>query len=171
MGQQQIQMGCGQRPLYRDRLANIEGGNEMKQTWGMQTGTNYRILFPAIFCLLTILLLDSVPLEAAPDITARYRRSDGRELQIEITIGSPPPSSAILIQNLPAGVEITQSSPKVNNYSPGKNVAKWLFRDLTPGKKTVHITLNRPVSSSDISAELRYKPARGGSMTSIGVQK
>lgn len=143
----------------------------MKRTRGRQIGTRYRTMYPAIFCLLIILLLDAVPLKAAPDITARYQSSDGSELQIEITIGSPPPTSAILIQHLPDGVEIVRSSPRTNNYSPGKNVAKWLFRNLSPGKKTVRITLSRSVSSSEISAELRFKPARGGSMTSIGVRK
>lgn len=144
----------------------------MNQPQGLQHSTSHRSLFATVFSLLgAMLLLTPSPLAAAPDLAARYLQSRGTELVIEITVSSPPPASAILIQHLPPDVRITQSSPGVNNYSPGKPVAKWLFRNLKPGKMTIHITLDRTVASSDISAELRFKPARGGGMATIRVEK
>ncbi len=110
-------------------------------------------------------------LHAAPHITARYVQANGTQLAIEITTGSISPASAILIQRLPPGVRILASQPRASNYNANKNKAKWLLRNLKPGKTTVTITLDRAVSASDISGEIRFKPAQRGKMQTIQVGK
>ena len=90
---------------------------------------------------------------------------------IEITTGSNPPASAILMLRLPAGARIIASQPEVSNYNPEKNKAKWLLRNLRPGKSTVSLTLNQAVQATEISTEIRFKPQSGEKMVTIQVGK
>ncbi len=90
---------------------------------------------------------------------------------IEITAGSNPPASAILMQRLPVGTRILASQPKVSNYNPKKSKAKWLLRNLNPGKSTVSMTLDQAVKATEISAEIRFKPQPGEKMITIQVKK
>jgi len=127
--------------------------------------------FLAATCFLWAGLLMPALLQAAPGITARYVQSQGTQLVIEINVGSSPPASAILIQHLPPGVRILSSQPAAKHYSEKKNKAKWLFRNLRPGTSTVSMTLDRAVTKTEISAEIRFKPQQDGGMETIGVGK
>ena len=125
------------------------------------------LLLCSIFCAGAMVLIPKTML-AASAISASYAKAHGSKLSIEVITGPNPPASAILIQRFPAGITMLNSRPSASNYNPQTNTAKWLLRDLRPGKSTVSITLNRPVSSSEISAELRFKPL-GGKMTTIRI--
>ena len=122
-------------------------------------------------CLLWVGLLMPVTLQAAPNISAKYVKNNGTQLMIEITAGSNPPASAILMQRLPAGTRIIASQPEVSNYNPNKNKAKWLLRNLRPGKSTVSMTLDHAVKATEIAAEIRFKPQPGKKMVTIQVGK
>ncbi len=125
-------------------------------------------LFP--FCFLLAVLLLPIGLQAAPDISARYIKAEGSQLVIEIDAGSSPPSSVILIQNFPPGVTMLSSHPGASNYSPDRNKAKWLLKNISPGRTTVSVTLDRPVSRSEISTEIRFVPSQGGKMKTVTVE-
>jgi len=131
---------------------------------------NQLLLLVGTFCLLTGMLFPAM-LQAAPGISARYVQSHGTRLVIEINSGANPPASAILIQRLPPGVRILSSQPGPKHYSEDGNSAKWLFRNLQPGISTVSITLDRPVTANEISAEVRFKPQQDGKMATIQVGK
>lgn len=122
-------------------------------------------------CFLWAELLMPTLLQAAPAITARYVQSHGTQLVIEINAGSSPPASAILIQHLPPGVRILASQPEAKHYSEEKNKAKWLFRNLRPGRSTVSMTLDRAVTQAEISAVIRFKSQQNGEVETIGVGK
>lgn len=127
--------------------------------------------FLAGTCFLWAGLLMPTLLQAAPGITARYLQSQGTQLVIEINVGSSPPASAILIQHLPPGVHILNSQPEAKHYSEKKSKAKWLFRNLHPGRSTVSITLDRAVTKTEISAKIRFKAQQDGEMETIEVGK
>ncbi|HEJ83256.1 MAG TPA: hypothetical protein ENO25_01690 [Desulfobacteraceae bacterium] len=127
-------------------------------------------LLAGAFLLWSGLLMPAM-LGAAPAISAGYVQARGTQLAIEITTGSNPPASAILVQQLPPGVRILASQPGFSNYDARRNQAKWLLRQLSPGKSTVTMTLDRAVSANEISAEIRFKPQQGGKMTTIQVKK
>jgi hypothetical protein len=131
----------------------------------------FRLPLLAGACLLWTGLLMPALLLAEPDMSARYVKASGTQLVIEITAGSHPPASAILIQRLPGEVKILDSQPGYSNYNARKNRAKWLLRNLKPGKTKVRMTLDRSVSETNISAEIRFKPAQGGKMITIQVEK
>lgn len=130
-------------------------------------GVCFRLAF--LFPLLVLLLARTG--YAGAEASAVYTQAQGTLLAVEIRVGAPPPSSLILIQNLPPGVSLLSAQPPANNVNPGKGEAKWLLRDIAPGQFTIRMTLDRPVSAGDISAEIRFKSAQGGGMQTLPVAK
>lgn len=120
--------------------------------------------------LLPVLLLPGASCAGA-EVSAVYTQARGSHLAVEIRVGAPPPSSLILIQNLPPGVTILSAQPPANTVNPGKGEAKWLLRDITAGQVTIRMTLDRPVNAGDISAEIRFMPAQGSGMQTLPVAK
>ncbi len=120
-----------------------------------------------------ILLLTLLPnlADSAENVSAKYTRSNGRELVISITVAPPTPSSIILVQKLPPGIRITHAQPAAKNINMKKGQAKWLLKEITPGTQTVRMSLHQAVAAQDISATVRYKPANGGKMLTLPVEK
>ena len=143
----------------------------MKTCMAKMTPKLIQLSLLATICSLWAGLLMPVMLQAAPNISANYVKDNGTQLMIEITTGSNPPASAILMLRLPAGTRIIASQPEVSNYNPKKNNAKWLLRNLRPGKSTVSMTLDHAVNATEIAAEIRFKPKPGEKMVTIQVGK
>lgn len=122
-------------------------------------------------CLLWATLLSAAPAMAESGVSARYAQSSGNQLAIEIITGSNPPASIILIQNLPPGVSIISASPAPGNYNGGQSQVKWLLRNPASGASKITMKLDRKVAASEISAQIRFKPAQGGQMTTQPVEK
>ncbi|MHB8788786.1 MAG: hypothetical protein ACYDBT_02780 [Desulfobulbaceae bacterium] len=121
--------------------------------------------------LLLVLLMPPLASGAGAEVSAAYTQAQGTLLVVEIRVGAPPPSSLILVQNLPPGVTLLGAQPPANNVNPGKGEAKWLLRDIAAGQFTIRMTLDRPVATGEIAAEVRYMPARGGGMQTLPVAK
>lgn len=143
----------------------------MRRCAAQRMRQQYHSFFLGTAFLLWAGLLMPAMLMAAPDITARYAQSQGTRLVIEINVGASQPASVILVQHLPPGVRILSSQPEAEQYGENRGGAKWLLRNLRPGTSTVTMTLDRAVSGADISAEIRFKSAQGGKMTTIQVEK
>lgn len=142
--------------------------NKSMEKMVLQTFRFARIV--GFFCATAVLVLP-VLLEAAPAVTASYSISSGTRLAIDINVSSPPPASIILVQHFPAGTTMVSAQPGASNYNPRRNVAKWLLRNLRPGKSTVTVTLDRSVSPGEVSAEIRFKPMDGRGMETIPVSR
>jgi hypothetical protein len=120
---------------------------------------------------LGILLLPARAHTASAALAARYLEAEGTQLTIEINPGSPPPASLILVQRLPSGVRLLNSSPAANNINTDRGEIKWLLHSIPPGSLLVEMTLDRAVADDEISAEIRFKPPEGGEMTTLPVTK
>ena len=107
----------------------------------------------------------------AANVTATYTKSHGTELIVSITVTTPTPSSLILVQHLPPGVRITHAQPAAKNINLKKGQAKWLIKEVTPGTQTIRMSLDQTVAEQDISATIRYKPAKDGKMRTLPVAK
>lgn len=127
---------------------------------GGQPATVTNFLLP----LLLLLLVMSLPVElrAAPLVTARYARIAGQEVVAEISVGHPPPPTIIVIQRLPAEVSVIQAEPATKSANSNRGEVKWLLRGVRAGRIPVRLTLDRPVTSREISGKIRYRePGRG----------
>lgn len=128
------------------------------------------LLFFRFLFLLAILLPGVVP-AAPPGVTASYRQAAGTRLTVEIDIGSPSPSSLILVQRLPAGVRLLNAVPEANTVNTGTGEVKWLLHTVSAGSLIIEMTLDRTVEADEVSAEIRFKQPGGGEMTILPVAK
>lgn len=120
-----------------------------------------------ILCLLVLAL----PVPAFSQTTATYQHIGGKELSIRIEVGSPPPSSLILVQKLPPGTGIVYADPPAEKIDQAGGEAKWLFRQLQSGTITVSFSLDREISPAEISGQIRFKPVQGQGMKNLPVSK
>jgi hypothetical protein len=127
--------------------------------------------FGLVFVTVLLVLLMPRSSSAGAEVSAVYSQAQGTLLAVEIRVGAPPPSSLILVQNLPPGVTLLGAQPPADNVNAGKGEVKWLLRDIAPGQFTIRMTLDQPVNAGDISAEIRFMPAQGGGMQTLPVAK
>lgn len=124
----------------------------------------------AFFTLILLLLSLPAPLRAAQSVTAQYGRMAGAEVVIEIAVSEPPPPTLIVIQNLPPQVSVIQAQPETKSVNTGKGEVKWLLSGIKAGALALHLTLDRPLSSAEISGEIRYREPNGD-MVSLPISK
>lgn len=126
-----------------------------------------------LFCFLFVLavLLPADPPAAFAGVTAIYRQAAGSQLTVEIHIGSPAPSSLILVQRLPPGTGVVRSSPPANSVNIAAGEIKWLLHAISPGNLLIEMNLDRAVGADEVSAEIRFKRPEGGGMHVLPVAK
>ncbi len=121
--------------------------------------------------LVLVTLWGPAGLRAGELVSARYLQAQGRELVVKIIVGSPPPPSLILIQNLPAGVTIRRSRPPAQSVNAARGKAKWLLREVQAGTIVVRMSLDRAVSAATITGEIRYREPSSGTMVTLPIAK
>lgn len=127
-----------------------------------------RHLFISLFVAAQVLLIAGHDAFAADLVTCRYLSSQGETISLELSIGSPPPASIIVVQSLPAGTEILSSSPSPQKFGNGE--AKWLLKDTNPGRQVISIRVSPPISGGSLRGEIRYKDPATGSLQSMPIR-
>jgi hypothetical protein len=125
------------------------------------------MVYRGTFILVLVLSLLSWPLASGAEelVSGRYQELGGNQVRIELKVGSPPPASIILIQNLPKGCKVITSRPEMKKYSPATGKAKWLLSKVVTGKMIISVTLDRPVDKRELSGEIRYRGEAGKMIT------
>jgi len=121
--------------------------------------------------LVICLLFLAFPGQAFSQVSAAYQHIGDKEVVIRIEVDSPPPSSLILVQKLPPGAVIVYAEPPAEKISQAGGEAKWLFRQLQPGIITVSFSLDREISSAEVSGQIRFKSLQGQGMKTIPVNR
>jgi len=111
----------------------------------------------------------SVSAVAGGLISCKYLKGSGSQIELQLDISSPPPPTVIILQYLPAGVEILKSRPQMKKYNKERGQARWLLKDLRPGSMTVRMELNKAVDKGVIKGELRYRNPGSGSMETMEI--
>ena len=123
-----------------------------------------RALAVAVFLATGAVLSLSSPVWAQQEVAGRYKLK-GAEIVHTITIPPQRPAAVIVVQYLPPGTEILQTTPQYSSYDGVTGTLKWLFIDAQPGPLQLRISLSRPVASHDIRAEVLFKDQSGTSST------
>ncbi len=122
----------------------------------------------ALFSLVALTSLVAVPAARAEgEITARYLAAQGREIVLEIQVGTPAPGSLIVIQRTPRGSSLQKAVPLPKQS--GRGEIKWLIRQPSPGTLTLRTTFAEPLSPGAVSAVIRCKDPLTGKMLTIKV--
>ncbi len=122
--------------------------------------------------LITMLLMLLAPTSALAEndlVTCRYLQSSGNNIELEIGISSPPPTSLILVQMVPKGTHIMSSSPDFKKFNPQNGETKWHIKKVEPGSFVVAMQVDKPVPAGRMRGEIRYKDPRSGSMVKMPV--
>lgn len=125
-----------------------------------------RILAMAGLALLLLPLLA----RAEELVRCRYLAAAGQEIRLQLEIGSPSPASIIVIQHLPAGLDIESATPPLQKFTAKQGEAKWLLKKPQPGVLAVVMRLNRPVQGGEVSGEVRYMSPATGAMVVMPVR-
>lgn len=124
-----------------------------------------------LFLALLLLFSRPMPLRAAEAlVSGRYLSGGGQDIQLQITVASPAPSTLIVIQNLPVGTVIEAASPAFHQYDAGKGEVKWLLTEVRPGRHLVSLRLPHPVAAGVVTGEIRYKDPASGRLTNLPVR-
>lgn len=107
-----------------------------------------------LLCLCTLLGINLPVFSYASQLVeCRYLKVQGQEIEIEVSISSPPPATVIIIQNLPAGVTIKRSSPPAKKFNQKSGEAKWLLKGVRPGTVKMAMHLDRPIRPTEKAAK------------------
>lgn len=91
-------------------------------------------------------------------IKARYKNPRGTDISWKIKIPSPPPAAVIVLQFIPPGTRILNSSPAFHSYDPESGTVKWLLSGVRPGLVTMKMTLNQPIrKKGEISGKIIFQ--------------
>lgn len=123
--------------------------------------------------LLFALLLLSLPTSlraGEAQVSGQYLSSAGQDIQLQITVSRPAPSTLIVSQNLPVGTVIEAAMPAFHQYDANTGEVKWLLTNISPGKYTLNLHLVRPVASGAVSGEIRYKDPASARLIQLQVK-
>lgn len=117
--------------------------------------SNFHRLFFAI------VIMGLLPLTShASTVNGRFIKGSGSTITLEISVGTPAPTSIIVEQSFSQKNTIKAAQPKPKKIS-GNGNAKWLLKNIKPGKKRFTLQLASPLKGS-IRGVVRYKdPASG----------
>ncbi len=152
---------------YLPQLFTNSFTNDMKNK--LHFLAQMKLFFSVSSILLPCLLLRPGIVIAETEISGRYLSNRGEEIVLQLKIGSPPPTSIIVLQRVPAGSIVTASTPAHNKFKKGKGELKWLIRQPSPGQLRIHLHLQKPLPAGSVSASIRYKDPVGGTIRTIAI--
>ena len=126
---------------------------------------------PSGLLLLLVLLSWPISLQAGePLVSGLYLRGAGQDIQLQITVSGPAPSTLIVSQNLPAGTVIEAATPAFHQYDASTGEVKWLLTRISPGMYTLNLRLVHPVASGAVRGEIRYKDPANARLIQLQVR-
>lgn len=113
------------------------------------------------FLFAFLCLLFALPLHAETNVSGRYG-GQGTQVTIQLSVAAPPPMAFIVLQQLPAGVQLVHASPAPSGMNDQQ--IKWLFKHPHPGGATISMQLSKPVAVHQLRGEIRFRHPKSGNM-------
>ncbi len=114
--------------------------------------------------LLLFLFVISIPsLHAETSVSGSYG-GGGTKVNINLSVGSPPPAAFIVLQRLPSGVQLVNASPAPAGANSQQ--IKWLFKHPRSGGTSIRMQLSQPVAVEALQGEIRFQHPKNGQMFS-----
>lgn len=122
---------------------------------------------PGVLAALVLLLCWQIaaPALAKELVSCRYLVAVGSRIELELSVGAPPPATLIITQSLPPDVTVINSTPQVKKFSQKPGEAKWLIMGIRPGTTVIAMTLSKAVQAGQLGGEMVYNdPATGATI-------
>ena len=124
-----------------------------------------------ISVLAFILFVIGNPAFADTDVAGRYLGGGGSDIQVLLTIQSPPPAAFIVLQQIPDDVKILAASPAPSGFQQKGGTIKWLFKRPLPGSVILSLQLSRQVQENQLVGEISYRHPRSGVLITRKISK
>ncbi len=127
--------------------------------------------FPTLLAALVFLCCWGIatPILAKGLVGGRYLVASGTRIEVEVTIGAPPPATLIITQSLPPDVTVVSTTPPVKKFSQRPGEVKCLITGSGPGTMVITMTLSKAVQSGQIGGELVYNDPTSGAMVRLPI--
>jgi len=121
--------------------------------------------------LLVSIVLGSGTVDCLAEQVAATLQQQAQNLNLEVSVADPPPTSLIAVMELPPQTKIQAISPRNAKLDPKNSQIKWLVKNPRTGKLRFSVTVSKPIDLSKVSAEILYRKPGGGKLTKIDAQK
>lgn len=111
--------------------------------------------------MLLILLCTSHAL-AQDSAKIQYISASGTGVVFTVTVTAPPPSSLIVQHFHNPANTLINATPRASQIDNRSGTAKWLIRDVRPGRYTFSLTFAKSVRKQNIHTALRYRTPGSG---------
>ena len=115
---------------------------------------------------LLIVLMTPFAVQAA-SVSGRYLRASGTTITLEIVVNKPAPSSIIVEQFFAPENKIKTARPQPQKIDIHRS-AKWLVKNLRPGKRRFSVQLTAPLQGS-VRGVVRYKDPMSGTFLETNI--
>ena len=121
--------------------------------------------------LLVSIVLGSGTVDCLAEQVAATLQQQAQNLNLEVSVAAPPPTSLIAVMELPPQTKIQATSPRNAKLDPKNSQIKWLVKNPRKGKLRFSVTVSKPTDLSKVSAEILYRKPGGGKLIKIDAQK
>lgn len=121
--------------------------------------------------LLVSIVLGSGTVDCLAEQVAATLQQQARNLNLEVSVAAPPPTSLIAVMKLPPQTKIQEISPRNAKSDPKNSQIKWLVKNPRTGTLRFSVTVSKPTDLSKVSAEILYRKPGGGKLIKIDAQK
>ena len=121
--------------------------------------------------LLVSIVLGSGTVDCLAEQVAATLQQQAQNLNLEVSMAAPPPTSLIAAMELPPQTKIQATSPGNAKLDQKKSQIKWLVKNPSAGTLRFSVTLTKPADLSKVSAEILYRKPGGGKLIKIIAQK
>ena len=121
--------------------------------------------------LLVSIVLGSGTVDCLAEQVAATLQQQAQNLNLEVSVADPPPTSLIAVMELPPQTKIQATSPRNAKLDPKNSQIKWLVKNPRTGKLRFSVTVSKPIDLSKVSAEILYRKPAGGKLIKIDARK
>lgn len=121
--------------------------------------------------LLVSIVLGSGTVDCLAEQVAATLQQQAQNLNLEVSVADPPPTSLIAVMELPPQTKIQATSPRNAKLDPKNSQIKWLVKNPRTGTLRFSVTVSKPIDLSKVSAEILYRKPAGGKLIKIDARK
>lgn len=121
--------------------------------------------------LLVSIVLGSGTVDCLAEQVAATLQQQAQNLNLEVSVADPPPTSLIAVMELPPQTKIQATSPRNAKLDPKNSQIKWLVKNPRTGKLRFSVTVSKPIDLSKVSAEILYRKPAGGKLIKVDARK
>ena len=121
--------------------------------------------------LLVSIVLGSGTVDCLAEQVAATLQQQAQNLNLEVSVAAPPPTSLIAVMELPPQTKIQATSPRNAKLDPKNSQIKWLVKNPRTGTLRFSVTVSKPIDLSKVSAEILYRKPAGGKLIKIDARK